>query len=71
MRNKYTLMKILLLVFIIFLITKPVFAQDGSEGDIEWSSLLESIGLFIVELFEKSADMMRKGIDVLSSGLEE
>jgi len=71
MSDKYTLIKISLFVFMIFLIIKPVFAQDGSGSDVEWANIFESIGLFIVELFEKSADMMRQGIDVLSEGLEE
>lgn len=66
MINKYTKTKILMFLFLVLLVARPVLAQDGSEGDVEWMSIFESIAMFIADIFENSAEMMRNGIDILT-----
>lgn len=66
MIDKYGLTRLLVVSIIVIMIVRPVLAQDdpSSELDsVDWLNVIESVLNFIADILEKSAQILRHGIE--------
>lgn len=66
MIDKYGLTRLLVASIIVIMIVRPVLAQDdpSSELDsVDWLNVIESVLNFIADILEKSAQILRHGIE--------
>lgn len=66
MIDKYRFTRLLVASIIVIIIVRPVLAQDdpSSELDsVDWLNVIESLLSFIADILEKSAQILRQGIE--------
>lgn len=66
MIDKYRFTRLLVASIIVIMIVRPVLAQDdpSSELDsVDWLNVIESLLSFIADILEKSAQILRQGIE--------
>lgn len=66
MIDKYRFTRLLVASIMLIIIIRPVLAQDdpSSELDsVDWLNVIESVLKFFADILEKSAQILRHGID--------